>query len=169
MKLLFEAPVSAGRRLRFGRLGQGPSGERRLGRPFCAMGFEPGLSQWPPLRLAWLRCERGSVDVVCPPVLLVVVDSEEGLLPAYAAAGAVNPEADGNDAVVVSDHVTLRRERAGPRAVCRALDRDMAGDLVAGVGEGRARESGRRPLDPETTSLAVRVLATGAGAADGTG
>src|SRR3954451_23566010 len=34
--------MSGGRR-RFGRLGQGPSGERRLGRPFCAMGFEPGL------------------------------------------------------------------------------------------------------------------------------
>src|SRR4051794_5611646 len=33
------------------------------------MGFEPEVSQWPPLRLARLRCERGSVDVVCPPVL----------------------------------------------------------------------------------------------------
>jgi hypothetical protein len=94
--------------------------------------------------------------------------SRSSLLPAYAAAGAVNAEADGNNAVVVSDHDTLRRERAGPRAVCRALDRDMAGDLVAGVGEGRARESGRRPLEAKTTSLAVRALATGAGAADGT-
>ena len=28
------------------------------------------------MRLAWLRCERGSVDVVCPPVL-PDVDTEE--------------------------------------------------------------------------------------------
>src|SRR4051794_27739530 len=41
------------------------------------MGFEPEVSQWPPLRLARLRCERGSVDVVCPPVLSSVDDDEE--------------------------------------------------------------------------------------------
>src|SRR5215211_7982031 len=95
--------------------------------------------------------------------------SRSSRLPAHSAAGTVNAEADGNNAVVVSDQVTLRRERAGRTAVCRALDRDMASDLVAGVGEGRARESGRRPLEAKTASLAVRVLATGAGAADGTG
>jgi len=44
-----------------------------------------------------------------------------------------------------------------------------ATDLAALVGEGRARESGRRPLEAETVGLAVRVLATGAGEADGTG
>src|SRR3954451_3285053 len=39
------ASVSSGAGLRFGRLGQGPSGERRLGRPFCAMGvLSPGFS-----------------------------------------------------------------------------------------------------------------------------
>src|SRR3954463_1924594 len=32
---------------------------------------------WPPLRLAWLRCERGSVDVVCPPLLPSVDDEED--------------------------------------------------------------------------------------------
>ena len=39
---------------------------------------------WPPLRLAWLRCERGSVDVVCPPVLPVVVQREEARVRAVA-------------------------------------------------------------------------------------
>src|SRR3954463_15615558 len=34
---------------------------------------------WPPLRLAWLRCERGSVDVVCPPLLPSVDDEEDGV------------------------------------------------------------------------------------------
>src|SRR6266540_6879539 len=33
------------------------------------MGFEPVLVTWPPLRLARMRCERGSVGVVCPPAL----------------------------------------------------------------------------------------------------
>src|SRR4051812_20015924 len=33
------------------------------------MGVRARAFQWPPLRLARLRCERGSVDVVCPPVL----------------------------------------------------------------------------------------------------
>ena len=36
------------------------------GRPICAMGFEPELFQWPPLRLARLRREHESVGVVCP-------------------------------------------------------------------------------------------------------
>src|SRR3954447_6816993 len=39
--------------------------------------------QWPPLRLARLRCERGSVDVVCPPVLHIV-DSKEDEVRAVA-------------------------------------------------------------------------------------
>src|SRR3954453_12716265 len=43
MKLLLEGRLLSGAGRRFGRLGQGPSGERRLGRPVCAMGFEPGL------------------------------------------------------------------------------------------------------------------------------
>src|SRR5262245_21469463 len=33
------------------------------------MGFEPVLVTWPPLRLARMRRERGSVGVVCPPAL----------------------------------------------------------------------------------------------------
>ena len=40
--------------------------------------------RWPPLRPARLRCERGSVDVVCPPVLPVFVDDEEGEVRAVA-------------------------------------------------------------------------------------
>jgi transposase len=49
------------------------------------MGFEPGLSQWPPLRLARLRCERGSVDVVLPTGSpRVVDDGEEGRVRAVA-------------------------------------------------------------------------------------
>src|SRR5262245_42749607 len=97
------------------------------------------------------------------------MESPGRLLPAYSAAVAVHAEEDGNIAGVVSDHNTLRRDRAGRRAVCRALQRDMASVLVALVGEGRAREAGRRSLLAETLSLAVRVQATGAGAADGTG
>ena len=59
-------------------------GERRLGRPFWTMGeFEPGLSV-AALRLARLRCECGSVDVVCPPVLLVISDGEEDEVRAVA-------------------------------------------------------------------------------------
>src|SRR5215216_5959568 len=88
--------------------------------------------------------------------------SGSSLLPAYAAAGAVNAEEAGNDAVVVSDHDTLRRERAGRRAVCRALQRDMAGDLVAAVGEGRAREAGRRPLEAKTTPARKSLRRTAA-------
>src|SRR3954470_880904 len=38
--------------------------------------LSPGF-HWPPLRLAWLRCERGSVDVVCPPLLRTVDDEED--------------------------------------------------------------------------------------------
>jgi hypothetical protein len=91
------------------------------------------------------------------------------LLPAYAAAGVGSAEDVGRNALEVSDQVTLRRYRAGRTALCRALERDMASDLVALVGEGRAREPARRPLEAETLSLAVRALATGAGAADGTG
>jgi hypothetical protein len=37
-----------------------------LGRPVLAMGFEPVLSQWPPLRLTRLCREHVSVGVVCP-------------------------------------------------------------------------------------------------------
>src|SRR3989442_9604657 len=46
-------------------------------------GLRARAFQWPPLRLAWLRCERGSVDVVCPPIL-PVVDSEEDRVRAVA-------------------------------------------------------------------------------------
>ena len=48
------------------------------------MGFEPGLSLWPPLRLAWLRCERGSVDVVLPTGSPRVNDGEEESVRAVA-------------------------------------------------------------------------------------
>ena len=37
-----------------------------LGRPVGAMGFEPVLSQWPPLRLTRLCSEHVSVGVVSP-------------------------------------------------------------------------------------------------------
>jgi hypothetical protein len=30
-------------------------GRTQTGRPFLAMGFEPGLFVWPPLRLAWIE------------------------------------------------------------------------------------------------------------------
>jgi hypothetical protein len=48
------------------------------------MGFEPWAFHLPPLRLARLRCERGSVDGVCPPVLPRVNDSEEETVRAVA-------------------------------------------------------------------------------------
>src|SRR5919202_3058908 len=36
------------------------------GRPFLLTGLRARVSSWPPLRLAWLRRERGSVAVVSP-------------------------------------------------------------------------------------------------------
>src|SRR3954465_10055206 len=48
------------------------------------MGVRARAFQWPPLRLARLRCERGSVDVVCPPVLPLPTNSEEDELRAVA-------------------------------------------------------------------------------------
>ena len=66
------------------------------------MGFEPGLSVAAP-RLAWLRCERGSVDVVCPPVL---------------------PRARGEQSARVARH-ELRRIRELTRAI-NDLERELA-------------------------------------------
>src|SRR5665213_561154 len=40
--------------------------QRRLGRPFLYVGLRARVSSWPPLRLAWMRCERESVGVVVP-------------------------------------------------------------------------------------------------------
>jgi hypothetical protein len=40
--------------------------QRRLGRPFLYVGLRVRVSSWPPLRLAWMRCERESVGVVVP-------------------------------------------------------------------------------------------------------
>jgi hypothetical protein len=39
----------------------------RLGRPFLYVVLRARVSSWPPLRLARLRFERGSVGVVHPP------------------------------------------------------------------------------------------------------
>jgi rod shape-determining protein MreB len=47
-----------------GRLEQGPSGERRLDRPFVARWASSPAFHWPPLRPARLWPEHGSVDVV---------------------------------------------------------------------------------------------------------
>jgi hypothetical protein len=50
-----------------------PSGPRgiwertRLGRPLLYVALRARVSTWPPLRLARLRLERGSVGVVRPP------------------------------------------------------------------------------------------------------
>src|SRR3954453_19970171 len=55
--------------LRFGRLGRGAFGRTQVGQAGLDDGLRARAFQWPPLRLARLRCERGSVDVVCPPVL----------------------------------------------------------------------------------------------------
>src|SRR5262245_46153151 len=76
------------------------------------------------------RIQPSLVDCSSP-----VSRSRSSLLPADAAAGAVNAEEVGNDAVVVSDEDALRRDRAGRTAGCGAVNRDMAGDLVARVGE----------------------------------
>jgi hypothetical protein len=40
--------------------------EPSMGRPFLYCGLRARVSSWPPLRLAWLRCERESVGVVRP-------------------------------------------------------------------------------------------------------
>jgi hypothetical protein len=34
---------------------RGLLGRTQTGRPFCAMGFEPVVCLWPPLRLAWIE------------------------------------------------------------------------------------------------------------------
>src|SRR5215218_634260 len=65
-----KASVSSGRGLRFGRLGRGAFGRTQVGQAGLDDGLRARAIQWPPLRLARLRCERGSVDVVCPLVLL---------------------------------------------------------------------------------------------------
>ena len=41
-----------------------------MGRPLTYDELRARVSIWPPLRLARMRCERESVGVVCPPVLL---------------------------------------------------------------------------------------------------
>ena len=46
--------------------------QTRSGRPVLFDGLRARVSRWPPLRLARMRCERGSVGVVCPPVSLHV-------------------------------------------------------------------------------------------------
>src|SRR6059058_2856906 len=62
--------MSSGRRPRVRATGTGAFGRTQAGQA----GLDDGrvgarAFLWPPLRLARLRCERGSVDVVCPPVL----------------------------------------------------------------------------------------------------
>jgi hypothetical protein len=47
-----------------------------LGRPVCAMGFEPVLFQWPPLRLARLCREHVSVGVVSPQLSRASINNE---------------------------------------------------------------------------------------------
>jgi hypothetical protein len=44
--------------------GQGRWGARRMGRPLTYHEPRARVSIWPPLRLARMRCERGSVGVV---------------------------------------------------------------------------------------------------------
>src|SRR3954463_1972162 len=58
--------VSSGRGLRFGRLGRGAFGRTQVGQAGLDDGLRARAFQWPPLRLARLRCERESVDVVLP-------------------------------------------------------------------------------------------------------
>src|SRR5215213_7821035 len=74
----------SGGRLRFGRLGRGAFWENAgwAGR-FGRWALSPSI-QWPPLRLARLRRERGSVDVVCPPVLPTRATKQGGHVRAVA-------------------------------------------------------------------------------------
>src|SRR5215204_306135 len=67
----------SGGRLRFGRPGRGAFGRTQAGQAGLDDGLRARAFRWPPLRLARLRCERGSVDVVCPPVLSRVNDEED--------------------------------------------------------------------------------------------
>jgi hypothetical protein len=57
MKMAFEGSGRLGPNVRFIR-DRGLLGRTQTGRPFSAMGFEPVLVFWPPLRLAWI--ERSS-------------------------------------------------------------------------------------------------------------
>src|SRR5215218_5646199 len=70
MKLRLEGPVCRpGVGLGSANWDEGPFGRTQAGQAGLEDGLRARAFQWPPLRLARLRCERGSVDVVCPPVL----------------------------------------------------------------------------------------------------
>ena len=64
MKMRSRAP--SGSRITVRALGLGAFGRTQRGQAAFDDGRESPRVLWPPLRLAWLRCERGSVGVVCP-------------------------------------------------------------------------------------------------------
>src|SRR5215213_9020966 len=89
----------SGGRLRFGRLGRGAFWENAgwAGR-FGRWALSPSI-QWPPLRLARLRRERGSVDVVCPPVLPTRATKQGG----HVRAVALDVHRDFCEVAIVAD------------------------------------------------------------------
>src|SRR3954452_2907778 len=64
MKMCSRAP--SGSRITVRALGLGAFGRTHRGQAAFDDGRESPRVRWPPLRLAWLRCERGSVGVVSP-------------------------------------------------------------------------------------------------------
>src|SRR3954465_14980904 len=130
MKLLVKAPVTSGAGLRFRATGTRGFRENagwagRFGRWASSPSFP-----WPPLRLARLRCERGSVDVVCPPVLPAVGDGEED----EVRAVALDVHRDFCEVAIVAEG---RLRSAG-----RIQARPEALDLFARTGPGRLGRAG---------------------------
>ena len=106
-----------------------------LGRPLFVDGLRARPSQSPPLRLARVRCERESVVVVCPPVLLTVKRGEGG-------CGEVDRMDVHRDfcEVAVLDHVSGRRTRGRVPTTLAALQLD-----AVWVPDERIRVMRRRP------------------------
>ena len=136
------------------------------------MGFRARAFQWPPLRLARLRCERGSVDVVCPPVLQLPVTDERGTkLRAVAldvhrdfcevaiveggelrSGGRIETKPETLELFAQSLDVHDRRRARG--------DRQRLGDRAHPGAARRARDRGRRHQTPASARRGPRPTAS---------
>ncbi len=70
MPLLASVVPAVGRVRSLRATGTGEPGARKVGRPLSHHELRARVSNWPPLRPTRVRCERGSVDVVLPRLLL---------------------------------------------------------------------------------------------------
>ena len=109
--------------------GQGLVGRTQAGRPECAMGFEPGLFDRPPLRLAWIVLRARIGLCRCPP--------------GSPAASSV-----------VSVEVKMGLTSWFGRAIGLDVHRDFC--VVAICDEGEVRPAGRVPDTREGLTLLAR-------------